>query len=220
MDDFEKIKQRFELLKMARELLNDEYINKRAEDHNKWVAENEENWRTKHRSLPYPPFTEYPTDEEIVRTASNLYNFIYGQSPGNIGPEPIIETKSDDIPVGDTPHTQENELPQASIMPEVIHLHEIYEKPNRPPEIQQTEIKQDASAIESTESDIKESTIDSIHTPLEEIMLLRNKVDETDALTKLLVDGTITTELSKKELTTSMSNMKKLLPGWVRRSEN
>lgn len=94
MDDTEKIKQRFELIKMARELLNEEYINKRAEDHNKWVAENEESWRTRRRNIPYPPFAQYPTDEEVVRTASNLYNFIYGTNTSvtpaeNIEPEEI-----------------------------------------------------------------------------------------------------------------------------------
>lgn len=81
MDSSEQIKQRFELLKIARELLNEEYINRRAEDHNKWVAENEESWRTRRRNIPYPPFAQYPTDEEVVRAASNLYNFIYGIEP-------------------------------------------------------------------------------------------------------------------------------------------
>jgi hypothetical protein len=77
MDDTDKIKQRFELLKIARDLLNEDYINRRAEDHNKWVAENEESWRTRRRNIPYPPFAQYPTDDEIVRAATNLYNFIY-----------------------------------------------------------------------------------------------------------------------------------------------
>lgn len=77
MEDNEKIKQRYELLKMARELLNEDYINRRAEDHNKWVAENEEMWRTRRRNVPYPAFTEYPRDDEIVKAARNLYDFIY-----------------------------------------------------------------------------------------------------------------------------------------------
>ena len=77
MEDKDKIKQRFELLKMARELLNEDYINRRAEDHNKWVADNDESWRTTRRNIPYPPFAQYTTDEEIVRAAANLYNFIY-----------------------------------------------------------------------------------------------------------------------------------------------
>lgn len=79
MEESEKIKQRFELLKMARELLNEDYINRRAEDHNKWVADNEESWRTTRRNIPYPPFAQYPTDNEIVQVASTLYNFIYTQ---------------------------------------------------------------------------------------------------------------------------------------------
>lgn len=107
MENSDKVKQRFELLKMARELLNEDYINRRAEDHNKWVAENEKLWRTQRRNLPYPPFVAYPTDEEIVRTASNLYNFIYQdttetqdttEEPSEILPEsPTMEISEGDF---------------------------------------------------------------------------------------------------------------------------
>lgn len=96
MEDADKIKQRFELLKMARELLNEDYINRRAEDHNKWVAENDELWRTKRRNLPYPPFAQYPTDDEIVKAALNLYNFIYMESREDVNVQeamPPVQTK-------------------------------------------------------------------------------------------------------------------------------
>lgn len=76
MSDVEQTKQRLELLKMARTLLNEEYINRRAEDHNKWLAECDESWRTKRIKLPYPPFAPYPSEAEIVAKALTLYNFV------------------------------------------------------------------------------------------------------------------------------------------------
>lgn len=108
MENIDKVKQRFELLKMAREILNEDYINRRAEDHNKWVAENEELWRTKRRNLPYPPFAKYPTDEEIVRAAANLYDFIY---------------TSDMPPIIDTPASVVEPTPEEPVAPtEVIPI--------------------------------------------------------------------------------------------------
>lgn len=76
MNDYEQSKQRLELLKMARELLNEEYINRRAEDHNQWIADCDVEWRTRRVKLPYPPFAPYPTEAEIVAKALALYNFV------------------------------------------------------------------------------------------------------------------------------------------------
>lgn len=76
MSDIEQTKQRLELLKMARTLLNEEYINRRAEDHNKWLAECDESWRTRRIKLPYPSFAPYPSEAEIVAKALTLYGFV------------------------------------------------------------------------------------------------------------------------------------------------
>ena len=50
--ELEYAKHRMEVLRMARQLLNEEYINKRAEDHNRWLAESDVAWRTKGIKLP------------------------------------------------------------------------------------------------------------------------------------------------------------------------
>jgi len=76
MSDAEDTKQRLELLKMARVLLNEEYINRRAEDHNKWLADCDVVWREQRIKLPYPAFAPYPTEEHIVAKATTLYGFI------------------------------------------------------------------------------------------------------------------------------------------------
>lgn len=76
MSNMDETNQKLELLKMARQLLNEEYINRRAEDHNKWLADCDDAWRTRRVKLPYPPFAPYPTEAQIVAKALALYNFV------------------------------------------------------------------------------------------------------------------------------------------------
>lgn len=80
MNDLEDVKRRYELLKMARELLNGEYATKRSEDHNKWVMASDEEWKNTRMRLPYPPFVPYPTEDDVLNSATKLYNFMYADS--------------------------------------------------------------------------------------------------------------------------------------------
>lgn len=73
--------RKLELLKMARTLVNEEYINRRAEEHNKWVALNDHTLRTTKVRAPYPAFTAYPSEDVIIAKALALYNFIAAPSP-------------------------------------------------------------------------------------------------------------------------------------------
>ena len=80
MESLEDAKYKLELLRMSRELLNEEYINRRAEDHNKWVADADLAWKTQGIKLPYPPFAPYPKESEIVTKALTLFNFLKSSS--------------------------------------------------------------------------------------------------------------------------------------------
>lgn len=73
-----------ELLKMSRELLINEYIDKRAQDHNKWLVESEHLWKTQRIRLAYPEFPPYPNDVDILNRAHKLLVFI---STGKIDKE-------------------------------------------------------------------------------------------------------------------------------------
>ena len=73
----EEIIQRFEILKMAREMLNQEYTFKRATDHNKWLVDSHEAWTKYQKALPHPPFEPYPTEAKVLDAAETLYNFVY-----------------------------------------------------------------------------------------------------------------------------------------------
>jgi len=70
------IPSKLELLKIARELVINEYIDKRAQDHNKWVAEADVAWRTRGIKLPYPSFPIYPSEADIIARASALNDFL------------------------------------------------------------------------------------------------------------------------------------------------
>lgn len=74
--DLEFTKHRMEILRMARQMLNEQYINRRAEDHNRWLAEADVVWRTKGMRLPYPPFAPYPTEEQVLAKAQELLKFV------------------------------------------------------------------------------------------------------------------------------------------------
>ena len=87
MANIDDTNQKLELLRMARQLLNEEYINRRAEDHNQWLADCDDLWRTKRMKLPYPPFAPYPSESDIVTKAAALYAFI---NPNDTKEEPAL----------------------------------------------------------------------------------------------------------------------------------
>ena len=97
--------RKFEILKMARQLVHDEYINKRAEEHNQWVAHNAHAIRTTRRGIPYPPFTRHPTEADIVARARALYEFVA---------EPAAEVVETAVPAPEPAVVAEEELPEIS----------------------------------------------------------------------------------------------------------
>jgi hypothetical protein len=78
--DETRIQHKFELLKIAREMLNEEYLNKRAEDHNRWIAANDLAKLQNRLRVPYPPFVPFPTEADILYKARALYAFVYDET--------------------------------------------------------------------------------------------------------------------------------------------
>lgn len=74
MNQIEINKQRAQLLTTARNLLNEEYQKKRSEQYTKWQSESNHLWISKGIMLPYPSSFGYPTEEEVVARALELYN--------------------------------------------------------------------------------------------------------------------------------------------------
>ena len=65
-----------EILRMAREIVHNEYIDAKAQLHNKWLVDADLLWRSSRMRLVYPPFPPYPTEDVIVARAKVLLNFL------------------------------------------------------------------------------------------------------------------------------------------------
>ena len=68
--------KKLELLKLARTLVNEEYINRRAEEHNRWVHANDHSLKFTRMRAPYPPFSPYPSEDVIIAKAQAMYRFM------------------------------------------------------------------------------------------------------------------------------------------------
>ena len=91
--------KRFELIKMARDLLNDEYLNRRAEQHNRWLVIDDKMKRTHGLNVPYPEFVPFPTEDDILKKAQALYAFIDDDYPPDVQiVQPIVEPIVEPIP--------------------------------------------------------------------------------------------------------------------------
>ncbi len=82
-------KEKLELLRNARLLMNKEYIGKRAEQHKQWIVTSEASWRTAGVLLPYPTGELYPSEAEVVAKALELYNLSNNIKPITNVPLPI-----------------------------------------------------------------------------------------------------------------------------------
>ena len=119
--EMEYAKHRMEVLRMARQLLNEEYINRRAEDHNRWLAESDVAWRTKGIKLPYPPFAPYPTEAQILAKAQELIGFVVKEEdadkvlPAQVMEAPVVPpppTPLITVPEPEVPHAPPQETPK------------------------------------------------------------------------------------------------------------
>lgn len=101
-----------EILRMAKEIVINEYTDRRAQDHNTWLKNSEELWRTKKQKLPYPEIPPYPTEYDIVKRAQILFGFLKDnqievESPAPA--EPIVEPVAEPI-VEDTKPIEKEDL--------------------------------------------------------------------------------------------------------------
>lgn len=67
---------KMEILKMARELVINEYTDMRAQLHNQWLVESDKMWKTRKVRLAYPRIPPYPTEQDILDRANKLLNFV------------------------------------------------------------------------------------------------------------------------------------------------
>lgn len=100
-----------EILRMARELVINEYTDRRAQDHNEWLYESERLWATRRMKLKYPIIPPYPTEQDIIERAQILLKFLV--LGDNEPAQPII------LPV-DLPQPVEVQPEVEEVVPEPI----------------------------------------------------------------------------------------------------
>ena len=77
---------RLELLKMAKEMLTDDYYGKREVISNEWTTKVEESKINGTPSPQHPGFPPFPSEEEIIEKAEMLNGFV-SQTP----PQPEVK---------------------------------------------------------------------------------------------------------------------------------
>jgi hypothetical protein len=85
MHEFEKNRQKVELIKKARQQLNQEYLDNRTSDYTNWEKACDLAWKTNGTKLAFPTIPQFPTEEEVVARALVLYREIY---PADVVSEP------------------------------------------------------------------------------------------------------------------------------------
>lgn len=130
MNELDKNKKLAEILKLARLSLNDEFINKYAEAHQAWQVACNQAWITKGMLLPYSNKFVYPTEQEIVAKAVEIYNTLTPtERAGLVANVPTTvetETVQEETPVPETV-TAEVEVPTEE--PEIVEPVESIEEP-------------------------------------------------------------------------------------------
>lgn len=70
--------EQWEILKMARDIVINEYTDRRAQLHNQWITQSQQA-KQRGQSVPYPDIPAYPTEEQIVARAQTLMKFLRGE---------------------------------------------------------------------------------------------------------------------------------------------
>ena len=79
---------RLELIKLAKEMIEQEYHSKRETVLNNWQVSTE-NARTQGQNLPnQPDFPPFPSEEEVIKKAQTLNGFVSG--PSSDLPQPVV----------------------------------------------------------------------------------------------------------------------------------
>jgi hypothetical protein len=86
--EFVEIRRRMEMLKLARHLLNEDYLKQRAAAYTQWTTDSDHAWKTQGIKLPFPPVPAMPSEADVVARALQLYNHVNAQSAPASPPAP------------------------------------------------------------------------------------------------------------------------------------
>jgi len=99
--EFVEIRRRMEMLKLARHLLNEDYLKQRAAAYTQWTTDSDHAWKTQGVKLPFPPVPAMPSEADVVARALQLYNHVNAQatpaSPPAPGAAPAVSTPQPEV---------------------------------------------------------------------------------------------------------------------------
>ena len=121
-------KERLELLRMAKEMLFNEYVDKKAQLHNKWAAEADLAWRTRGVRIPYPVFPPYPDNEMVIAKAIQLERFLNSQPKDTptVTAKPVEEPKVETIEPVEVKQEPVKEDKPISIVPTILEENQYF----------------------------------------------------------------------------------------------
>ena len=87
----EEMQKRGELVKRSRQILVQEFTAMRNQQHQQWLLDSAATWRNNGVLIAYPPAKMYPTEQEVVDKALELYNRSQQPAIQLLDPPPPIE---------------------------------------------------------------------------------------------------------------------------------
>lgn len=164
------IQPNLEILKMARDIVHNEYIDTKAQLHNKWLVDADLLWRSTRTRLAYPTFPSFPTEDVVVARAKVLLEFLSKKDETPIEPlaaepvlEPIVELIPVEEPVQEPVKEEQKETTNSNTQPL---------EPN--PDVNYTSVNKELSGADLLEA-IEKNTTDYTNT----IVSRRNDAETT-----------------------------------------
>jgi hypothetical protein len=162
----EEMQKRGELVKRARQILIQEYTAMRNQQHQQWLRDSATTWKNKGVLIAYPPSKMYPTEQEVVDKALELYN--RSNQPVTNTTNTVIETPVS-TPITPTTPAIDNESPmlyQDALTPSITEqLQAAYNAPIETSNIvYEPEIKEEPIVEELIKEPIIEEPVEEIKT--------------------------------------------------------
>ena len=147
----EEQKKRSSLVMQARQLINKEHLARCALHHQQWVTSSELAWRTNGALLPYPTPALYPSEDEIVARALELYNSSVPKSKSNLPPLPEVPPLATEIVNPDITATVTAQLDAVTLPPSDV-VKDFYSEVIEPEVIEPEVIEPEVVEIVTTET--------------------------------------------------------------------
>lgn len=156
---------KLEMLRIAKEIVMNEYTERRAQEHNKWLVESEHLWRTQKLRLAYPVIPMYPSEAEVITRADKLMEYLTTSSLNPVKPpmsEPATESTQTQVLVEhDQPLETFQDAPQGHTLQEEPVIQVAPETPNNS-ENPAPPVEPEESASVSSINDAEEQVLNII----------------------------------------------------------